>query len=74
MNSSGLFLLKVVTYDRGCSLFLSTLILCGVFFLLITTLYLLVLLKILSGIWLCVILYGEFFKVFFGDYYVYSTC
>ena len=35
---------------------------------------LLVLFDILSGVGLCVVLWVEFFKVFIGDYHVYSTC
>ena len=54
------WLQRMLGIFRFC-IFSSSLILLGVFILLIPTLYLLVLLDILSGVGLCVILWGVFF-------------
>ena len=48
-----------------CCVFSGSLIIFTVFFLLIPTLYLLVLLCVLSSVWLCVVLSGEFVLCFY---------
>ena len=59
VNTSGLFLLLVAMYARGFCCFLVY------FFLLIPTIYLLVLLDIISGVELCVVLWERWLCAFY---------
>ena len=61
LSRSGLFLLWRMEAFFRCEIFSGSLILFGVFFLLILTLYSLVLLDTLSGVELCLVLRGVFF-------------